>query len=79
MGHLRSAAYISMLLLVILAACAPNGAPAPTGLAPSIGEPAQPANTLAPAVPATLQPIALAGPEMKVGSVKNPSKHQLPK
>ncbi len=73
MKHLQRAFYASMVLLALLAACAPQATPiAPTPTTPP--PPTQPP-TLVPvpttAVPptATLKPIVLSGPPMEVGSM----------
>jgi formylglycine-generating enzyme required for sulfatase activity len=59
---------MGMLLMTALSACEPKSTPNSTGSVSSSGAPVQPAKTFVLAATATLQPIALAGPEMKVGS-----------
>ena len=67
MKHLRFVFYIALVLLAILAACAPN--PAPTAASVPTTKPPTliPALTEASAT-ATLTPIILSGPDIKVGS-----------
>ena len=67
MKHLRFVFYVALILLTMLAACAPK--PVPTAATVPDTEPPIliPAPTEASAT-ATLTPIILSGPEMKVGS-----------
>ena len=70
MKQLQSMYYVGMVLMAILAACAPKAAPAEV---PQVAPPIQQTITLVP-IPseavstATLTPIVLSGPPMEVGS-----------
>ncbi len=72
MKQFRSTLFSVVLLLILLAACAPNSVPTPASQsAPPVQATVAP--TLVPApteasATATLAPIVLTGPEMKVGS-----------
>ena len=75
MKHLRLSFFAGTVLLILLAACAPRTLPTqapPAGGPPPSGGAATAIETLVPVAAAsptaTLQPVALAGPPMEVGS-----------
>ncbi|MBI1793213.1 MAG: SUMF1/EgtB/PvdO family nonheme iron enzyme [Chloroflexi bacterium] len=72
MKHLRSSFLISIVFLILLAACAPQTAPiasqAPVTSAPAATETPAPTPTEAPITP-SLAPVVLSGPPMEVGSM----------
>src|SRR5258708_14371017 len=73
MKRLRSSLYFCTVLLILLAACAPQSTPVVTA-APVTQAPATATATLVPVptvatAPVTLVPVTLVGPPMKVGSM----------
>ena len=72
MKHMHYAFYVSMIMLIMLAACAPQATPIaqPTAVLTQPTETATlvPVPTEAPATP-TLVPVVLSGPPMEVGSM----------
>ena len=71
MKHLRLTFYVSVMLPVLLSACAPRSAPTPALTAatqPTEMATLVPVPTEAPATP-TLVPVVLSGPPMEVGSM----------
>jgi formylglycine-generating enzyme required for sulfatase activity len=74
MQYLRRTSYVWLVLLTLLAACAPNSTPTATA-APAASAPAVPSPTTLVAVPSdtttppTLVAVSLSGPPMAVGSM----------
>ena len=68
MKHMRWMFYISMALMVLLAACAPASTPTPPADTANSAPAADTATSAPPTAASTTAPLDLAGPPMQVGS-----------